>query len=63
MDGVTAVIDWVEKSKAPDVLIASKVTDGQVVRRRPLCPYPQVARYKGQGSIDDAASFSCTAPK
>jgi Tannase and feruloyl esterase len=63
MDGVTAVIDWVEKSKAPDVLIASKVTDGQVGRTRPLCPYPQVARYKGQGSIDDAASFSCTAPK
>jgi feruloyl esterase len=63
MDGVTAVIDWVEKSKAPDALIATKVTNGQVVRTRPLCPYPQVARYKGQGSIDDAASFSCTAPK
>ena len=62
-DAVTAVIDWVEKGKAPDVLIASKVTNGQVVRTRPLCPYPQVARYKGQGSIDDAANFSCAAPK
>ena len=61
-DAVTAVIDWVEKGKAPDQLIASKVTDGQVVRTRPLCPYPQVARYKGQGSIDDAANFSCVAP-
>jgi feruloyl esterase len=62
-DAVTAVIDWVEKGKAPDMLLASKVTDGKVVRTRPLCPYPQVARYKGQGSIDEAASFSCVAPR
>ncbi len=62
-DAVTAVIDWVEKGKAPDQLIASKVTNNQVVRTRPLCPYPQVARYKGQGSIDDAANFSCVAPR
>jgi feruloyl esterase len=62
-DAVTAVIDWVEKGKAPDTLLASKVTNGAVVRTRPLCPYPQVARYKGQGSIDDAANFSCVAPK
>jgi len=61
-DAVTAVIDWVEKGKAPESLLASKVTDGKVVRTRPLCPYPQVARYKGQGSIDDAANFSCVAP-
>jgi hypothetical protein len=62
-DAVTAVIDWVEKGKAPDDLIASKVTSGTVVRTRPLCPYPMVARYKGQGSIDDAANFRCVAPK
>jgi feruloyl esterase len=62
-DAVTAVIDWVEKGKAPDQLLVSKVTNGQVVRTRPLCPYPQVARYKGQGSIDDAANFSCVAPR
>jgi feruloyl esterase len=62
-DAVTAVIDWVEKGKAPDTLLASKVTNGAVVRTRPLCPYPQIARYKGQGSIDDAANFSCVAPK
>ena len=61
-DAVTAVIDWVEKGKAPERIIASKVTDGQVVRTRPLCPYPQVTRYSGQGSIDDAANFSCVAP-
>jgi feruloyl esterase len=61
-DAVTAVIDWVEKGVAPDSLIANKIANGQVVRSRPLCPYPQVARYRGQGSVDDAASFSCVAP-
>jgi feruloyl esterase len=61
-DAVSAVIDWVEKGVAPASLVASKVTNGHVVRTRPLCPYPQVARYKGQGSIDEAASFSCVAP-
>jgi feruloyl esterase len=62
VDAVTAVIDWVETNRAPDSLLASKVSDGEVVRTRPLCPYPQVARYRGQGSIDDAASFRCVAP-
>jgi len=62
-DAVTAVIDWVEKGKAPDLLIASRVTNGSVVRTRPLCPYPQVARYTGQGSIDDATNFRCVSPQ
>jgi feruloyl esterase len=62
-DAVTAVIDWVEKGAAPDSLIASKIVDGRVVRSRPLCPYPQVARYRGEGSVDDAASFRCVAPR
>jgi hypothetical protein len=61
-DGMTAMIDWVEKGKAPDAMIASRVVDKQVVRTRPLCPYPQVARYSGQGSIDEAANFKCVAP-
>src|SRR5688572_28088735 len=63
IDAVTAVIDWVEKDRAPDSLLASKVANGTVVRTRPLCPYPQVPRYKGQGSIDDAANFSCVASR
>ena len=61
-DAVSAVIDWVEKGKAPTSIVARKIVNGQVTRSRPLCPYPQVARYKGQGSIDDAANFSCVAP-
>src|SRR5688500_8003015 len=61
-DAVRAGIERVEKNKAPDSLLASKIVKGAVVRSRPLCPYPQVARYKGQGSIDEAANFSCVAP-
>jgi len=38
------------------------ITDGKVDRTRPLCPYPQVAKYKGTGSIDDAANFACREP-
>jgi feruloyl esterase len=61
-DPVTAVINWVEKDAAPASITASRVVNNQVVRTRPLCPYPEVARYKGQGSIDDAANFRCVAP-
>ncbi len=62
-DAVSAVIDWTEKGKAPASIVARKIVKGQVTRSRPLCPYPQVARYKGTGSIDDAANFQCVAPK
>ncbi|MES2606703.1 MAG: tannase/feruloyl esterase family alpha/beta hydrolase, partial [Pseudomonadota bacterium] len=62
IDAVTAVIDWVEAGKAPALLTATKTVDGQITRSRPLCPYPQVARYSGRGSIDEAANFSCRAP-
>jgi len=61
-DAVTAVVDWVEMGTAPDSLVASKIVEGKVARSRPLCPYPQVARYRGEGSVDDAASFRCVAP-
>jgi hypothetical protein len=61
-DAVTALVDWVEKGKAPDSIRAARVVNDQEVRSRPLCAYPQVARYSGQGSIDAAANFSCAAP-
>ena len=61
-DPVTAIVNWVEKGKAPDSMVASRVANGKVERTRPLCPYPRVARYSGQGSVDDAANFSCVAP-
>jgi feruloyl esterase len=62
MDAVTAVIDWVEHDRAPDSLLAKKIVNGAVTRSRPLCPYPQAARYDGSGSSDDAANFRCVAP-
>jgi feruloyl esterase len=61
-DAMSALIDWVERGKAPASLAASRVVDNKIVRTRPLCPYPQVARYSGNGSIDEAANFSCAAP-
>jgi feruloyl esterase len=61
-DAVTAVIGWVEKQTAPNSIVASRVVNNQAVRTRPLCPYPQVARYSGQGSIDEAVNFRCVAP-
>lgn len=61
-DPMTAMINWVEKGQAPETIIANRAVNGQVVRTRPLCAYPKVARYSGQGSIDDAANFKCVAP-
>jgi feruloyl esterase len=61
-DAMTAIINWVEKGKAPEAILSKQVVNGKVVRTRPLCPYPQTARYKGQGSIDDAANFQCVEP-
>ena len=58
-DMLTAMEQWVEKGQAPDRILASRVRDGAVDRTRPLCPYPQVAVYKGSGSTDEAANFTC----
>ena len=60
-DALGAIDRWVETKKAPDQLIASRLREGKVDRTRPICPYPQVAAYKGGGSSDDAANFECKA--
>ena len=61
-DAVAALERWREHGHAPDSILASKVADGEVIRTRPLCPYPQVAKYKGTGSLDRAESFACSMP-
>jgi feruloyl esterase len=61
-DPISAIEQWVEHGKAPDQIIASRWTAGKVDRTRPLCPYPQVAKYKGTGSTDEAESFVCKSP-
>jgi len=60
-DGMAALVAWVERGEAPERIEAAKVVDGETVRTRPLCPYPQVARYDGTGSTDEAANFACVA--
>ena len=57
---------WVEQGIAPERITATKRKDdddpaSEVVRTRPLCAYPRVARYRGVGSTDSASSFDCAA--
>ena len=64
-DVQTALEQWVERGSAPAELIATKFADDQPATRtiafkRRLCPYPSVARYKGAGDPNDAASFVCS---
>jgi hypothetical protein len=63
LDALTALVNWVENGTAPASITATQLRDGKVVRSRPLCPYPQIARYSGSGSPDDAANFACKAPE
>jgi Tannase and feruloyl esterase len=58
-DAIGVLEQWVEKGAAPDSIIASHESGGKVDRTRPLCPYPQVAVYKGSGSTNDATNFVC----
>ena len=60
-----ALIDWVEKRTAPATIIATKYAEGDhhATMTRPLCVYPQSAKYRGKGDTNDAASFMCEAGK
>ena len=71
-DMLTPLVNWVEKGIAPDRVVAQARGAGNAAgvnadlpatwsatRSRPLCPYPQVARYNGSGNLEEAASFSC----
>jgi hypothetical protein len=62
IDLLTALEQWVEQGKAPTELIATKTpaTGNQTLWRRPVCAFPKVARYKGDGDPTDPTSFSCT---
>ena len=62
-DVLSALERWVEKGVAPDHLIGTGPVPGEPSKKltRPLCAYPQVARYKGSGDTNDAANFTCAA--
>ncbi len=67
-DMSAALENWVDSGAQPGSIIAVKLASdidpaSKVLRTRPLCPFPQLARYKGAGSLDDAANFTCEAPK
>ena len=67
-DALTALIDWVEKGKAPDQIIATVDPANKEIpaswspnRTRPLCPWPKYAKYAG-GDPESATSFECASP-
>jgi hypothetical protein len=56
-----ALLAWVEEGRAPATLTAvRRDQSGAIIRSRPLCQYPLVAKYRGSGSTDDAANFVCS---
>lgn len=61
-DMVEPLEQWVEYDVAPAEVVASHAIDGKVDRTRPLCPFPQEAKWKGSGSTDDASNFTCALP-
>lgn len=75
-DMLGALVNWVEQGRAPDAVVAGVRGTGNPggvnnelpahwspARTRPLCPYPQVAAYKGSGDIESADNFTCREPK
>jgi len=60
-DGLGAITRWVEQGTAPERIEASALPANQFFpgRTRPLCAYPAAARYKGSGSLEDGANFTC----
>jgi feruloyl esterase len=56
-DTLTALENWVERGAPPRSMIATKANEQL---SRPLCPYPQLARYKGTGNPNDAGNFQCS---
>jgi len=61
-NGMAALERWREGNEAPSSILAAHVANNSVEMSRPLCPYPQVAKYKGTGSVNDAASYACRVP-
>ena len=63
-DFLGAIERWREQGQAPGQIVATRAPGrgGSTPMSRPLCPHPQVARYSGSGSTDEAKNFSCVAP-
>jgi hypothetical protein len=64
-DAMTALVNWVENGVDPSALIGTRNANsawGWPTMTRSLCPYPEVARYSGAGSIWEASNFMCVPP-
>jgi feruloyl esterase len=61
-DKMAAIESWVATGSAPTLIVASHLASGKADKTRPLCAYPQIAKYKGDGDTNDAASFVCADP-
>jgi feruloyl esterase len=63
-DAMLALVQWVEQGIAPEKIIATHYLNHDQTQgidmQRPLCPYPEVARYTRTGDTRDAANFYCT---
>ncbi|KAI5459542.1 Tannase/feruloyl esterase [Mariannaea sp. PMI_226] len=63
-DALLALVEWTEKGHAPNEIIATTwknpydPTTG-VLRQRPICPYPQIAKWNRRGDINRSSSWSC----
>ena len=59
-DPLPALEKWVEEGVAPESIVMTKSTeDGKTEWTRPVCVYPNVAKYKGSGDLKDAANWTC----
>jgi feruloyl esterase len=53
---------WRESGTSPDRITATRISNGQVEMTRPLCPHPEIAKWTGTGSTNEAGSFACGLP-
>jgi feruloyl esterase len=58
-DTIGTLEQWRERGVAPAQIMGRNPQSGLA---RPLCPFPQYAKYKGTGDLKDAANWACTAP-
>jgi feruloyl esterase len=56
-DSIGALEQWRERNVAPAQIMGSNRQTGLT---RPLCAYPQYAKYDGSGELSDAANWSCS---
>lgn len=67
-DTLGTIDAWATQGAAPERIVASRLPGlpdmpAQPPMSRPLCPFPQIATYKGDGDQNEAANFTCGAAK